>query len=157
MRNTGSSIHSSIYWRFAENIRLPMKLGYARVSTRDQNLDLQVDALKRAGCERLYQNVASGSKTARPALDEMLAQLRVGDVLVIWKLDRMGRSLAHLVELVGDLVTRKVGLVSLNDPIDKTSAQGRLVFNLFASLADNAERAIMQSHSAEMALWPAYE
>jgi DNA invertase Pin-like site-specific DNA recombinase len=113
-----------------------MKLGYARVSTREQNLDLQVDALKRAGCERIYQDVASGSKTARPALDEMLGQLRVGDVLVIWKLDRMGRSLAHLVELVGDLVKRKVGLVSLNDPIDTTSAQGRLVFNLFASLAE---------------------
>ena len=113
-----------------------MKLGYARVSTRDQNLDLQVDALKRAGCERIYHDVASGAKTARPALDEMLAQLRAGDVLVIWKLDRMGRSLAHLMELVGDLVTRRVGLVSLHDPIDTTSAQGRLVFNLFASLAE---------------------
>jgi DNA invertase Pin-like site-specific DNA recombinase len=113
-----------------------MKLGYARVSTRDQNLNLQVDAPKRAGCERIYQDVASGSKTERPALDEMMGQLRRGDVLVFWKLDRMGRSLAHLVELVGDLVTRKVGLVSLNDPIDTTSAQGRFVFNLFASLAE---------------------
>ena len=113
-----------------------MKLGYARVSTRDQNLDLQVDALKRAGCERIYQDVASGAKTARPGLDELLAQLRAGDVLVIWKLDRMGRSLNHLVELVGGLVARKVGLLSLNDPIDTTSAQGRLVFNLFASLAE---------------------
>lgn len=113
-----------------------MKLGYARVSTRDQNLDLQVDALKRAGCERIYQDVASGAKTARPALAELLAQVRAGDVLVIWKLDRLGRSLPHLVALVGDLVTRKVGLVSLNDPIDTTSAQGRLVFNLFASLAE---------------------
>lgn len=89
-----------------------MKLGYARVSTRDQNLDLQVDALKRAGCEHIYRDIAGGSKTARPALDEMLGQLRAGDVIVIWKLDRMGRSLAHLVELVGDLVKRKVGLVS---------------------------------------------
>jgi len=113
-----------------------MKIGYARVSTRDQNLDLQVDALKLAGCERIYQDVASGSKTERPALAELLGQLRAGDVLVIWKLDRMGRSLAHLVELVGDLVTRKVGLLSLDDPIDTTSAQGRLVFNLFASLAE---------------------
>lgn len=113
-----------------------MKIGYARVSTRDQNLDLQLDALKRAGCERIYQDVASGSKTARPALDELLGQLRAGDVLVIWKLDRMGRSLKHLVELVGNLIERKVGLLSLNDPIDTTSAQGRLVFNLFASLAE---------------------
>ncbi len=113
-----------------------MKIGYARVSTRDQNLDLQIDALKRAGCERVWQDVASGAKTARPALDELLGQLRAGDVLVIWKLDRMGRSLAHLVELVGDLAKRKVGLLSLNDPVDTTSAQGRLVFNLFASLAE---------------------
>lgn len=113
-----------------------MKIGYARVSTRDQNLALQVDALKAAGCERLYQDVASGAKTARPALDELLGQLRAGDVLVIWKLDRMGRSLKHLVELVGSLIERKVGLLSLNDPIDTTNAQGRLVFNLFASLAE---------------------
>jgi len=105
-----------------------VKIGYARMSTRDQNLDLQVDAHKSSGCERIYQDVASGAKTARPALDEMLGQLRAGDVLVIWKLDRMGRSLAHLVELVGNLVTRKVGLLSLNDLIDTTSAQGRLIF-----------------------------
>ncbi len=113
-----------------------MKIGYARVSTRDQNPAMQVDALKAAGCERIYQDVASGAKTARPALDELLGQLRAGDVLVIWKLDRMGRSLKHLVDLVGDLMERKVGLLSLNDPIDTTSAQGRLVFNLFASLAE---------------------
>ena len=87
-----------------------MKIGYARVSTREQNPDLQLDALKRAGCERIFQDVASGSKTARPALDDMLSQLRAGDVLVIWKLDRMGRSLKHLVELVGDLVKRLTDL-----------------------------------------------
>ena len=113
-----------------------MKIGYARVSTRDQKPDLQLDALKAAGCERVYQDVASGAKTARPALDELLGQLRAGDVLVIWKLDRMGRSLKHLVELVGSLMERKVGLLSLNDPIDTTSAQGRFVFNLFATLAE---------------------
>ncbi len=113
-----------------------MKIGYARVSTRDQKLNLQVDALKRAGCERIFQDVASGSKTARPALDELLGQLRAGDVLVIWKLDPMARSLRHLVDLVDDLVARDIGLLSLNDPIDTTSAQGRLVFNLFASLAE---------------------
>jgi DNA invertase Pin-like site-specific DNA recombinase len=113
-----------------------MKIGYARVSTREQNPALQVDALKAAGCERIYQDVASGAKTARPALDELLGHLRAGDVLVIWKLDRMGRSLKHLVELVGNLIERKVGLLSLNDPIDTTSAQGRFVFNLFATLAE---------------------
>ena len=102
---------------------LSMKIGYARVSTRDQKSDLQVDALKAAGCERVYQDVASGAKTARPALDELLGQLRAGDVLVIWKLDRMGRSLKHLVELVGSLMERKVGLLSLNDPIATASSR----------------------------------
>jgi DNA invertase Pin-like site-specific DNA recombinase len=113
-----------------------MKIGYARVSTRDQKADLQVDALKQAGCERIYQDIASGAKSARPELDKLLANVRPGDAVVIWKLDRLGRSLKHLVELVGELAERKVGLQSLNDPIDTTHAQGRLVFNLFASLAE---------------------
>ncbi|ELC0918858.1 TPA: recombinase family protein [Pseudomonas aeruginosa] len=113
-----------------------MKIGYARVSTRDQNADLQVDALKQAGCERIYQDIASGAKSARPELDKLLVHVRPGDTVVIWKLDRLGRSLKHLVELVGELAERKVGLQSLNDPIDTTHAQGRLVFNLFASLAE---------------------
>jgi DNA invertase Pin-like site-specific DNA recombinase len=125
-----------------------MKIGYARVSTRDQNLALQIDALKAAGCERIYQDVASGAKTARPALDELLGHLRPGDVLVIWKLDRMGRSLKHLVELVGNLMEHKVGLLSLNDPIDTTNAQGRLVFNLFASLAEFERELIHERTSA---------
>ena len=128
-----------------------MKIGYARVSTRDQHLDLQLDALKRAGCERIYQDVAGGSKTARPALDEMLAQLRAGDVIVIWKLDRLGRSLKHLVELVGELLVRKVGLLSLNDPVDTTSAQGRLVFNIFASLAEFERELIRERTNAGLA------
>jgi len=113
-----------------------MKIGYARVSTRDQNADLQVDALKQAGCERIYQDIASGAKSARPELDKLLVHVRPSDTVVIWKLDRLGRSLKHLVELVGELAERKVGLQSLNDPIDTTHAQGRLVFNLFASLAE---------------------
>lgn len=125
-----------------------MKIGYARVSTHDQHLDLQVDALNRAGCERIYQDVVSGSKTARPALDELLGQLRAGDVIVIWKLDRMGRSLKHLVELVGDLLVRRVGLLSLNDPVDTTSAQGRLVFNIFASLAEFERELIRERTNA---------
>lgn len=120
-----------------------MKIGYARVSTRDQKPDLQVDALKAAGCERVYH-----AKTARPALDELLGQLRAGDVVVIWKLDRMGRSLKHLVELVGRLMERKVGLLSLNDPIDTTSAQGRFVFNLFATLAEFERELIRERTNA---------
>ncbi|WP_415377254.1 recombinase family protein (plasmid) [Klebsiella michiganensis] len=87
-------------------------------------------------CQRIYQDIASGAKSARPELDKLLANVRPGDAVVIWKLDRLGRSLKHLVELVGELAERKVGLQSLNDPIDTTHAQGRLVFNLFASLAE---------------------
>ncbi len=113
-----------------------MKIGYARVSTRDQSFDLQTDALAAAGCDKLYREVASGAHTDRPQLDALLADLRAGDVLVVWKLDRLGRSLKHLVELVGQLMERDVGLQSLNDPVDTTTAQGRLVFNIFASLAE---------------------
>jgi DNA invertase Pin-like site-specific DNA recombinase len=113
-----------------------MRVGYARVSTKDQSFDLQTDALKKAKCEEIFSEVASGSKTARPVLDDLLSRLRSGDVLVIWKLDRLGRSLKHLVTLTNELLERRIGLVSLNDPIDTTTAQGRLVFNIFASLAE---------------------
>ena len=113
-----------------------MKIGYARVSTKDQNLGLQIDALTKAGCEKIYQDIASGARSERPALNEMIHNLRPGDVLVIWKLDRLGRSLNHLISLVNDLMEKKIGLQSLQDPIDTTTAQGRLSFNLFASLAE---------------------
>jgi DNA invertase Pin-like site-specific DNA recombinase len=112
-----------------------MKIGYARVSTEEQNLDLQIDALRNAGCEKIYQEKVSGMKTHRIELGKLLAQLRAGDVLVIWKLDRLGRSLQHLVELTHQLLGKEVGLQSLSDPIDTTTEQGRLVFNIFASLA----------------------
>ncbi len=113
-----------------------MKLGYARVSTKDQHLELQIDALTKAGCEKIYQDIASGARTERPALNEMINNLRPGDMLVIWKLDRLGRSLNHLISLVNGLMEKKIGLQSLHDPIDTTTAQGRLSFNLFASLAE---------------------
>ena len=113
-----------------------MKYGYARVSTRDQNLDLQLDALKQSGCERIFTDIASGAKVNRPDLNRLLIELRSGDTLTIWKLDRLGRSLKHLVELVDHLNTKKIGLISLNDPIDTTTAHGKLTFNLFASLAE---------------------
>ncbi len=113
-----------------------MQIGYARVSTKDQNFDLQMDALRKAGCEKVFQEVVSGAKAERPVLDGLLCELRPGDVLVIWKLDRLGRSLRHLVDLAGTLMERDVGLRSLNDPIDTTTPQGRLAFNLFASLAE---------------------
>jgi len=113
-----------------------MKIGYARVSTREQNLDMQVIALEKAGCERIYEEKVSGVKVDRPILNNLLNQLRPDDVLVIWKLDRLGRSLKNLVELVHQLMDSNIGLCSLNDPIDTTNAQGRLIFNIFASLAE---------------------
>jgi DNA invertase Pin-like site-specific DNA recombinase len=128
-----------------------MRIGYARVSTKGQSLDLQVDALNKAGCEQVYREVASGAKTARPILDDVLSRLREGDVLVIWKLDRLGRSLQHLVTLATDLMERKVGLISLNDPVDTTSAQGRLIFNIFASLAEFERELIRERTQAGLA------
>ena len=113
-----------------------MKIGYARVSTKEQSLSMQVDALKKTGCDQIHEEIASGAKTARPVLDEIVRNLREGDTLVIWKLDRLGRNLAHLIHLTTKLIEKKVGLISLNDPIDTTTAQGRLVFGIFASLAE---------------------
>jgi DNA invertase Pin-like site-specific DNA recombinase len=113
-----------------------MKAGYARVSTKEQTVDLQVDALKKAGCTTVYTEIMSGTRAERPILGKLLENLRTGDVLVVWKLDRLGRSLKHLIEVVNELMTRKIGLKSLNDPIDTTTPQGRLTFNLFASLAE---------------------
>ena len=113
-----------------------MKIGYARVSTKEQSFDLQIDALQKAECEEIYKEVASGTKAERPVLEDLLKNLRSGDILIIWKLDRLGRSLKHLVSLVGELMSRGVGLQSINDPIDTTTPHGRLTFNIFASLAE---------------------
>lgn len=113
-----------------------MLIGYARVSTNDQNIDLQQDALKGIGCERLFTDTASGTKTARPGLTAALKECRTGDTLVVWKLDRLGRSLPHLVETVRDLVNRGSGFKSLQENIDTTTAGGKLIFHLFAALAE---------------------
>lgn len=111
-------------------------IGYARVSKAEQNLDLQLDALKAIGCDRIFIDKVSGAKSARPELDRMLDFLRNGqDTVVIWRLDRLGRSLEHLVELVGRFHAEEIGLRSLNEEIDTSSAQGRLTFHLFAALA----------------------
>jgi DNA invertase Pin-like site-specific DNA recombinase len=125
-----------------------MHVGYARVSTREQTTDLQVDALTQAGCTRVYTEVISGGRADRPILAQVLEMLRAGDVLVIWKLDRLGRSLTHLLTIVTDLMTRQVGLKSLNDPIDTTTPQGRLIFNLFASLAEFEREVIRERTQA---------
>jgi hypothetical protein len=113
-----------------------MKIGYARVSTKDQSLSMQVEALKEAGCVKIYEEIVSGAKTVRPVLDEIMRNLREGDTVVIWKLDRLGRNLAHLIHLTTVLLEKKVGLISLNDPIDTTTSQGRMSFGIFASLAE---------------------
>jgi DNA invertase Pin-like site-specific DNA recombinase len=113
-----------------------MIIGYARVSTKEQNLDLQHDALKKEGCEKIFEEVMTGSKKDRPTLTRLMEVVRSGDVIVVWKLDRMGRSLKHLVDVVGKLLDMGVGIKSINDPIDTTNSHGRLIFNIFASLAE---------------------
>lgn len=119
------------------DIAMPTLIGYARVSTPDQNLAMQVEALEKAGCHRVFTDVASGAKASRPGLDEALAYLREGDSLVVWKIDRLGRSLSHLVQTVDDLRDRGVSFRSLNDAgIDTTTRNGKLLFNLFATLAE---------------------
>jgi DNA invertase Pin-like site-specific DNA recombinase len=113
-----------------------MLVGYARVSTMDQNLDLQTDALHAAGCERLFTDTVSGAKVERPGLTRALNECRPGDTLVVWKLDRLGRSLPHLVETVRELATRGVGFHSLQESLDTTTSGGKLIFHIFASLAE---------------------
>jgi DNA invertase Pin-like site-specific DNA recombinase len=113
-----------------------MKIGYARVSTTDQSLDSQTDSLAEAGCEKLFSDVASGAKTQRPGLDKAIEFCRKGDILVVWKLDRMGRSMSHLIEVIQQLEDKKVGFQSLTEKIDTTTAGGRLIFHLFGALAE---------------------
>ncbi len=126
-------------------------VGYARVSTGGQDLGLQVDALRAVGCTEIYQDRASGASTKRPGLDAAVASLAAGDLLVVWKLDRLGRSLAHLVELIRSLQNKEVGFRSLSDAIDTTSAGGRLVFHLMASLAEFERALIAERTKAGMA------
>lgn len=113
-----------------------MLIGYARVSTEDQSLDLQRDALKACGCERVYEDKASGAKTDRPGLTKALEHLRDGDTLVVWRLDRLGRSLKDLIERAEELKARGVGLKSLQESIDTTSSGGQLIFHMFGALAE---------------------
>lgn len=128
-----------------------MLIGYARVSTTDQNLDLQQDALKAANCERIHTDTASGAKTERPGLNKALAECRTGDTLVVWKLDRLGRSLPHLVETVRELVSRGVGFKSLQENIDTTTSGGKLIFHIFASLAEFERDIIRERTNAGLA------
>jgi DNA invertase Pin-like site-specific DNA recombinase len=112
------------------------KIGYARVSTLEQNLDLQLRALKSAGCKEVFTDKVSGVKSDRPGLTRALTRLQPGDTLFVWRLDRLGRSMPHLVSVISDLKNKKIGFRSIQDgAIDTTTASGELIFNIFASLA----------------------
>ena len=126
----------------------PMLLGYARVSTIDQNLALQRDALTEAGCTKIFTEQMSGAVTDRPALYDALEFARSGDTLIVWKLDRLARSMKQLIETVETLRLRGIGFRSLTEALDTTTAQGRLVFHMFGALAE-FERSMILARTAE--------
>jgi DNA invertase Pin-like site-specific DNA recombinase len=118
---------------FSEKIML---IGYARVSTDDQNLNLQRDALDQAGCEQIFEDQFSGAKAERPGLQQALQYARAGDTIVVWRLDRLSRSLKDLIEMVTLLETKGIGLKSLQEAIDTSSSSGKLIFHIFGALAE---------------------
>ncbi len=128
-----------------------MRIGYARVSTQDQRPELQLDALAGAGCEQVFQEKASGKNKERPELETCLKMLRKGDTLVVWRLDRLGRSLKDLVEIVHALEERGVGFQSLTESIDTTNAGGKLIFHVFAALAEFERNLIRERTVAGLA------
>ncbi|HYT43591.1 MAG TPA: recombinase family protein [Methylomirabilota bacterium] len=113
-----------------------MLIGYARVSTQDQTLNLQKDALEKIGCTKIFSDTISGSATQRSGLDEALEFVREGDTLVVWKLDRLGRSLKHLIETITNLNNRNIGFKSITEQIDTTTSGGKLIFHIFGALAE---------------------
>ena len=123
-----------------------MLVGYARVSTQEQDLALQLDALRAAGCEKVYEEKASGAQRERPALQAALGYMREGDTLVVWKLDRLARSLKQLIETIEQFGGRGIGLRSLTEAIDTTTAGGKLVFHIFAALAE-FERGVIRERT----------
>ncbi len=123
-----------------------MLVGYARVSTQDQKQDLQTDALEAAGCEKVFTEKASGAQRDRPELKAALEYIREGDTLVVWKLDRLARSIKQLIETVEDLENRGIGFKSLTENIDTTTSGGKLIFHIFASLAE-FERSIIKERT----------
>lgn len=128
-----------------------MLIGYARVSTHDQNLALQIDALKKAGCNKIFRDKISGSKTERPGLKAALDFVRDGDTLLVWRLDRLGRSLKHLIETVNQLEERRIGFRSLQEAIDTTTSGGRLIFQIFGALAEFERNLIRERTQAGLA------
>jgi DNA invertase Pin-like site-specific DNA recombinase len=130
-----------------------MQYGYARVSSVDQNPDMQLKALQRAGCQKVFKDEASGATAKRPGLMRCIKSLRNGDRLTVWRLDRLARSLRDLVAMIEDFNKRGIQFRSLTEEINTTTPGGKLVFHIFAALADNAARAIMRSHTAFRAEW----
>jgi DNA invertase Pin-like site-specific DNA recombinase len=128
-------VHTSTENLMPKRALQPLRIGYARVSTHDQNLQMQLDALKKTGCKRIFTDQLSGAQGERPGLKEALAHLREADTLVVWKLDRLGRSVKGLVDLVHDLETQKVHFQSLTDGIDTKTPADRFFFHVMASLA----------------------
>lgn len=128
-----------------------MLLGYARVSTDDQNLNLQLDALTKAGCDRIYQEKRSGGTIQREELNRLLDNIREGDTLVVWRLDRLGRSLKHLIEIVTKLEEDKIGFKSLTENIDTTTPTGKLIFHIFGALSEFERNLIKERTSAGLA------
>src|SRR2546430_16698692 len=113
-----------------------MNIGYARVSTQDQTLNLQKDALEKLGCNKIFTDTASGAKAERTGLNEALEYVREGDTLVVWRLDRLGRSLKHLIETITNLNNRQIGFKSIQENIDTTTSGGKLIFHIFGALAE---------------------
>jgi DNA invertase Pin-like site-specific DNA recombinase len=128
-----------------------MRFGYARVSTLDQDASLQMDELNAYGCDRVFVDKASGKLESRPALDAMLGQLRAGDTVVVWRLDRLGRSLRHLIDVVSDLDRRGVALTSLRESIDTSTPGGKLIFHVFGALAEFERDLIRERTEAGLA------
>jgi len=128
-----------------------MKIGYARISTVDQNLELQTDALEKAGCEKIFTDQASGAKDDRKGLMDAVEFCRTGDSLVVWKLDRLGRSLKHLIETINLLLEKKVGFVSIQESIDTTTSGGKLIFHVFGALAEFERELIRERTNAGLA------
>lgn len=128
-----------------------MKIGYARVSTFEQTLDLQKDSLTAAGCTTIYTDTISGTTTARHGLEQAFSHLRAGDILVVWRLDRLGRSLKHLIETIKGLQDRGIGFSSLTEQIDTTSPSGKLIFHIFGALAEFERDLIRERTQAGLA------
>jgi len=135
-----------------EFLKQLMLVGYARVSTVEQNLDLQVEALKKAGCGKIFKERSSGVREERPELQSAFQFMRKGDVLAVWRLDRLGRSLKHLLDIVTQLELREIGFRSLQESVDTTTSGGRLVFQIFGALAEFERNLIRERTYAGLAV-----